>query len=31
MRRKAKREGKVVTMQDYPTRAEALEAAGLSE
>ena len=25
------REGKVVTMRDYPTRAEALEAAGLSE
>jgi hypothetical protein len=25
------REGKVVTMRDYSTRAEALEAAGLSE
>ena len=25
------REGKVVTMRDYPTRADALEAAGLSE
>ena len=25
------REGKVVTMRDYPTRADALEAVGLSE
>ena len=25
------RKGKVVTMRDYPTRAEALEAAGMSE